>query len=507
MRFINSLRNSSLAFAGQIVTILLGFVLRWFFIRVFGQDYLGVNAVMESVLTLLSMTELGFGTSVAFALYRPIADRDEKRIGSLMAFYRKVYHIIGVVTAAAGVLLIPFMRFFTKDAAQVANINLIYLLFLANTVLSYFFSYKRTLLSAYQQNYINSVSEDVFAVIKYLLQGIAILVFRSYIGYLVINLVCSLGANFVISAICSKKYPLVKQYRNEKLLDNDKALLKKSVVSLMFQKISGKLVVGTDNLMISYVNIALMGVYSNYAMVIGIIERVVTNVMYAVTGSVGNLMAQEDDAHKYRVYEELVFAAFCGFCFIAIVLAGCLERFIGLFAGVDWILPPMVTFVVILNFFLQGSRQPNIAVIDTAGLFNRLRPKAVFEVLVNLVVSFLFLIVFRMGIYGVLFGTTVSKIGVCIWWEAWAVHRYAFHRSGWVYTVKYIRNTAVAAIGCFAAYFISAAIPAGGFGGLVLAGMASALVFAILLLPYCRSVELRSLLARFREKGGGLCAK
>ncbi len=502
MRFINSLRNSSLAFAGQIVTILLGFILRWFFIRAFGQDYLGVNAVMESVLTLLSMTELGFGTSVAFALYRPIADGDEKRVGSLMAFYRKVYHILGVVTAAAGILLIPFMRFFTKEATQVANINLIYLLFLANTVLSYFFSYKRTLLSAYQQNYINSVSDDLFSVVKYLLQGVAILVFQSYIGYLAVNLVCSLGANFVISAICNKKYPLIKRYRREPLLNSDKALLKKSVVSLMFQKISGKLVVGTDNLMISYVNIALMGVYSNYAMVIGIIERVVTNVMYAVTGSIGNLMAKGDEAHQYQVFEELVFIAFCGFFLISVVLSGCLERFISLFAGTDWVLPPMVTFVVILNFFLQGSRQPNIAVIDTAGLFNRLRPKAVFEVLANLAVSFLFLVVFKMGIYGVLFGTTVSKIGVCIWWEAWAVHRYAFRRTGWTYMVKYLRNTAVAAVGCFFAYFLSENIPFDGFGGLVLAGLGSALVFAVFLAPYCKSVEFRSLLSRFQKKGG-----
>lgn len=166
MRFINSLRNSSLALVGQITTILLGFVLRWFFIHTFGQEYLGVNSVMESVLTLLSMTELGIGTSVAFAMYKPINDNDEKRVGSLMAFYRRVYHLIGVVTAILGVLLIPFMRFFTKDAASVDNMNFIYLLFLSNTVLSYFFSYKRTLLSAYQENYINSVSEDVFNVIN-----------------------------------------------------------------------------------------------------------------------------------------------------------------------------------------------------------------------------------------------------------------------------------------------------------------------------------------------------
>ena len=82
MRFFNSLRNSALAFAGQIVAILMGFAVRWLFIRNLGQDYLGVNSVMESMLMILSMTELGIGTSVAFALYKPIDENDEKRIGA-----------------------------------------------------------------------------------------------------------------------------------------------------------------------------------------------------------------------------------------------------------------------------------------------------------------------------------------------------------------------------------------------------------------------------------------
>ena len=70
MRFFNSLRNSVLAFAGQIITILMGFGVRWLFIHNLGQEYLGVNSVMESMLMILSMTELGIGTSVAFALYK-----------------------------------------------------------------------------------------------------------------------------------------------------------------------------------------------------------------------------------------------------------------------------------------------------------------------------------------------------------------------------------------------------------------------------------------------------
>ncbi len=485
MRFVNSLRNSSFAFAGQIVTILLGLVVRWLFIRRLGQEYLGVNSVMESMLTILSMTELGIGTSVAFALYKPIADGDERRIGSLMAFYRTVYYILGIATAVIGPMLIPVMRFFTREAVNVADINLIYILFLANTALSYFFAYKRTLLSAYQQNYINSVSEDAFAVAKYIMQAIAIVCFGSYIGYLVINMVCTCGANIVIGIVCGKRYPFLKKYKREKLCGEDKEKLKKSVVSLMYQKIGAKLVTGTDNLMISYAKLTLMGIYSNYSMVVSTVSRVVYNVLCSTMGSVGNLMVQTDDDHKYNVFEEFAFATFCFYFFIAAGFAGCLERFIVLWAGEDWLLPPSVTFVVILNFFLTGQRQTNIVVIEAAGLFNKLRLKAVGEVVVNLVVSFLFLAVFKMGIYGVLLGTTVSMAGVCIWWEILAVHKYALHRPVKKYYINYFIQTGAAALGCFAAYGASCCIPLDGIAGLLAAGVVSAVIFfAVVLIFY-----------------------
>lgn len=501
MRFINSLRNSGFAFIGQIATILLGFVVRWFFVHKLGQDYLGVNSVMESMLTILSVTELGIGTSVAFALYKPIDNGDERKVAALMALYKKVYHIIGIATAVVGPMLIPFMKFFTKEAADVSGLTLIYILFLANTVISYFFSYKRTLLSAYQQNYINSLSEDLFALLKYVLQIVVLCVYGSYIGYIVINLICTFGTNVVISAVCNKKYPFLKEYKNEKLTKEDTAGLKKSIVSLIYQKVGAKLVTGTDNLMISYAKLSLMGIYSNYAMVVSTVSRVVYNVLHSVIGSLGNLMVQEDTKHKNSVFEEFAFATFSFYFFISIGFSACLERFIVIWAGENWLLAPSVTFIVILNFFLMGMRQPCIAVIEAAGLFNKMRLKAVGEVIVNLIVSFIFLIVFQMGIYGVLLGTTVSTVSICIWWEIMAVHKYALNTSAKQYTVNFIVYMAVATAGCFLAYYVNRLIPIDGFCGLILSGISAVVIFVIIIFTvYGRTRRFKALAGRFIKR-------
>ena len=149
----------------------------------------------------------------------------------------------------------------------------------------------------------------------------------------------------------------------------------------------------------------------------------------------------------------------------------------------------------------MGMRQPNIVVIEAAGLFNKMRMKAVGEVVVNLVVSFLFLIVFKMGIYGVLFGTTVSMVSVCIWWEIMAVHKYTLKKSTARYTKKFIGYLLTATAGCFAVYYIGNSLPVQGFAGLIISGVMSVAVYTVIILGvYGRTAQFKALAGRFIKK-------
>lgn len=500
-RFHNSLRNSTVTMAGQIINLFVGFAVRLFFIRILGQDYLGVNGVMESMLTLLSVTELGIGTSITFALYLPIDQDDKPHIGRLMAFYRRTYYIIGFITLGAGLVLIPFMNFFTKGANGVPNILLIYLIFLLDTVIGYFFSYKQTLINAYQNYYVTSLSQDAFGLLKHLLQILCLIWFRSYFGYLIISLVTKLASNILLAKYCDRHYPFVKEYRKEKLSPEDKELMKKSVVSLIYQRAGASLVTGTDNLMVSWVSIAGLGIYSNYSLVVSTVNKLIYNVSRSIMGSLGNLLVQPDEEHKYKVYEEFVFANFCIYGIIGVGLAGCLERFIRIYAGDDWLLPTYITLCVTMNFVLNGLRQPNVMIIESGGYFNHMRPKAVAEVIVNLIVSLLFLVTFDMGIFGVLLGTTVSMVSVCIWWEALCVHKYAFHHSVWTFAWKYVRYLVLETAACFAARFVCDRIPLQGILGFLVCGCVSVAIGGIFfLLVLGPTGECRRFAARFLDK-------
>jgi len=95
MRSENSIKNIIVNIGSQLLNIVLGFVCRTVFIRTLGEAYLGVSGLFSNILTLLSLTELGVGTAIAFSMYKPLAENDHKKIGALWDF-------INVPTASSG---------------------------------------------------------------------------------------------------------------------------------------------------------------------------------------------------------------------------------------------------------------------------------------------------------------------------------------------------------------------------------------------------------------------
>ena len=153
LRTLNSLKNIIGNFANNIVLNLLKFVSRIIFVKVLDEVYLGVNGLLSNVLGILALAELGIGTAINYSLYKPLADNDTDKCKKLMKFYRFAYRIIALVVLVLGLVLLPFLPWFIKDTSGIENLNIIYLIFLANMVIGYLFSYKRTLITADQKNY------------------------------------------------------------------------------------------------------------------------------------------------------------------------------------------------------------------------------------------------------------------------------------------------------------------------------------------------------------------
>ena len=167
----NSIRNIGAGFINRIVLLVFPFIIRTVIIYVLGEEYLGLSSLFTSVLSLLNLSELGFGSALVYSMYRPIEEHNDAQVCALLNFYRKVYHIIGIIVLGIGLMLIPFLRQLIKGTwPQNINIYVLYIIYLLNTVFSYFiFAYKKALITAYQRNDIISHVNSIVNIAMYIM--------------------------------------------------------------------------------------------------------------------------------------------------------------------------------------------------------------------------------------------------------------------------------------------------------------------------------------------------
>ena len=121
----NSIKNIFYSYLAQVVTILLKFLVRTYFVKVLTTEYLGLNGLFGNILTFLSFAELGIGGAITYNLYVEIAKNNTIRIKQLMRLYKRAYLSIGCFVLIVGSSLTPFINFFITGEVTVPNIHII----------------------------------------------------------------------------------------------------------------------------------------------------------------------------------------------------------------------------------------------------------------------------------------------------------------------------------------------------------------------------------------------
>lgn len=81
-----------------------------------------------------------------------------------------------------GICLVPFVGYIVGDVSYIKeNIILLYLLFLLNSVISYFFVYKKSLIIACQKNYIVDIYQQIFYAFQVVAQILFLAITKQFI--------------------------------------------------------------------------------------------------------------------------------------------------------------------------------------------------------------------------------------------------------------------------------------------------------------------------------------
>lgn len=318
-----SIKNATFSIGSQLIQQLMKLLVRIAFIRVIGQEFLGINAVFTDILVALQLVELGIGPAISYSLYKPLAENNTEKVKSLMKLFKKAYRIIGALILILGILFMPFYGFFINDIENqnIASLNVIYLLFIFDTGISYFYSYYRTLLISDQKKYLDITIQTSVTLAISILQIVLIYTVRNYYLYLIAQILGTILTNFIASRFAIKKYPYLKDKEVEKLDEETFGEIKKNVLAMVFHKVGGIIRDATDNLLISkYIGLAISGIYSNYLMIIRALNTLISQMFSAVLSSVGNLHATRSEEAQKEVFHNINFinfwmASFCACCF------------------------------------------------------------------------------------------------------------------------------------------------------------------------------------------------
>lgn len=434
----NSIKNLLTGIVGQVVTVLLSFINRSVFVYFLGVEYLGVNGLFTNILTILSLAELGVGSAIVYSMYKPIAENDKNTLKALMNLYSKIYIIIGIVIAVAGVAITPFLDLVIKHRPNVNNLVLIYLMFLTNTVISYFFSYKRSIITADQRDYICLIYRFVFNLIKVILQIIILIITRNFILFLTIQILCTLGENIAISMKANKLYPFLNSRDNIKLDKKFKSNIFKNIKALMIYRVCATMLDGTDNIIISsFVGVMWVGLLSNYTLIIGSISLVLTQIIGSVTASIGNIISSESSEKQEEIFNVVFFVSFLLYGFSSVCLIILINPFISLWIGERYNLSQLTVVIIVLNFYIYGMQNAVWTYRSAMGLFIYGKFRPLISGIMNIIISIV--LAKYCGILGVLLGTTITRLVTNVWYDPIIIFRYGFKKSVISYYIKYLQ--------------------------------------------------------------------
>lgn len=492
-------KNVATVVATKTITLIFSFVSRTIFIYLLGKEYLGIDGLFTSILNIFSLAELGIGNALIYGLYKPIAEGDDCKSQKLLTLYKRAYRVIFYSILCIGLCLLPFIKRIVNadlDALGV-NIYVVFILFLLRTLSSYFLAHRQAVLVVNQLQRVVSMYQTVVLLAVYILECAILLFFHNYYLFLIIGLCGNYGTAILISRAAKKRFPELCVHSEGRLPREDIDRIKKNVYALFIRRVGGVVYASTDNIVINeFISLAMVGVYSNYVLLIGAIKTITNQAISSMTASIGNFVStnsKKDIEQAFYLYTFIVFLiyGFCAICFISLT-----NRFVSLIWGEDYKLSMFALFLIVLDFLFHGIQTAINVFRDTTGLFTQGKYRGFISAIVNLIVSVI--LVKYMGIEGVLLGTIVSRVFVSAWYDPYILYIHFFNSS----PIKYFCKLLLYIFYCFSLALIIYYLVMHfneSISGFLFTVLVTVLMSVLLIIPFIKTTECRELFVRVRQ--------
>ena len=278
--------------------------------------------------------------------------------------------------------------------------------------------------------------------------------------------VFQLLGNFIIASKVGKHYPFLKKYKDEVVDETSKKAIYANVKSTSLVKIGGLLVNSTDNLILNYFSgLVMVGLLSNYNLLIGLASGLIVQVFSSLTGSIANINAIESQQKKVETFHIINFANFWIYGIASVATIFLINDFIALWIGVKFILPLSVVILLAINFFMYGMQNAVWQFKITFGFFKQGQYLVIVTAIINLILSFAFGLYY--GLLGILIATAIARLVTNTWYDPYIVFKQGLKQNPLDYLKKYLKYIFVLVFSIVLLFRIDYYVPISGTLGLI----------------------------------------
>ena len=473
---LNAKKGIAFGITYRVISIIIPFLLQTIIRYFLSAEYIGIRGLFDSILTVLSMAELGFGSAIIYHMFKPIAEDDKEAINSLLHLYRKIYFFVGLIIFIFGCAILPIIPSLIKDSyPSEINLRVVFFLYLINSAFSYwFFAYKSSLLLAYQRFDIISVVNFIILLLSAIFQGIILIVFRNYYVFLFISIVATISRNLLSAYSANKLFPDLLPLGD--ISKDTLRSIKKNVSGLFVGNICGITRNTFDSIFITYfISLDETTIYSVYYFILISLNQISSAILSSLLAGVGNQIKLNDKDYNYENMLKvnslyMVVSGWMTICFLCLV-----QPFVTLWMGVDYVFPFHIAILFPIYFYIGKLGDIRGVYSDGAGLFWENRTRYIFEIIANFILNYLFIKLF--GTFGIVLATIFTLFFFGFLVSTFIIFKYYFKNGMLRYLLNQFKYFVVTGIISFVVYFICIKLtPNDGFLTIIIRGVLCILI-------------------------------
>ena len=402
-----SIRNTAIALISEILVTIIGFLFPKAIIVNYGSTANGLITSLQQFIQYFTLLEAGLSGAAVFALYKPLAEKDQERIEKILYSAKKFYSRTGRIFVACIIVISFVYPFFIADTGypKIVVTMLFCLMGLNGATQLLFIGKYKVLLNASQKNryvaMLNAFSTCLYSVV---------IIIAAYCR-LPLLLAITLGVlAYVVRAIAyhivvKKNFPQFDfAYSGEVYKFNNQR-------EVFIQQLLSLLILNSSIFILSFSKTSMseISVFTVYNMVLTTVFIVTNAVNTGVSASFGDLIARNEIERLQKAYieYETLFQVFWTVIFSCVTVL--YQPFISLYT-VDFNDASYLRPSLCIMFSLLGGvwviRNQQSVIIVAAGRFKEIQRGSIIEAVLTMILSTVGLLV--MGLEGLLLGRIIS---------------------------------------------------------------------------------------------------